>query len=880
MSDRTVAPRPPKTRNENKPDSLTVRQNEGNERKNMKELLFCTAITAAVCCHGGLFDSTLKTVNKAAEVVNAVDDVRKSPVEAPQVNAPQAHIAQPQQDTASVGATDMPWDAAGYQARVAKVNDAMQKVAPKLPLSGEKNDWYNAAYGLTTTERQYNFLPPAQRVARISEDNRVKIDKFINWVDGGMQADSAPATPVAAAPRATAGASSAAPRATADASLAAPSSGATAKPFDDNTAIALRVEWQQKIQAALQAKEISLEASKQLNQEVCTASAQVTSEAAAKQFAADMQTKLDAEKTAQANRIAAEKKAAEEQRIAAEKEADEMRKAREKAAEEKRIAREEQRKADESRKKAEENEWRQAQAKQEAASAIQGKVRELRNKLDHALRMLYREDAFASEEEMTKVMSDIEAHKATESMSDYVKRMQDAVELYGGKLAKIEEARDLKNKLNAVLLKLWRDENVIASHEETEKIQKDIEAHKTTDSQDEYLKRLHAAVDQYEGQLTKLKEVREALVKKTAAALKYVEEKCSRDEWIRGEGLLTQEHKAELLKLLDGVSQQELAKCVREREDEMLFVAAQLISDQKVLEDLLVTNTQWVKGGSRNGMMASDFRVAYYNLYRNITDQELLMKLWNQKEISFSTDGDSYGYKDTIVLKLLDEAHIKTLNRQRIARRRAVQGKTIDVLGFYIGMPRQDYELLRFVRGLTDDDLMGNFGTFKIGQANRFRMSKKFTANILNMKDAISDLSAFTSKFVPGGEDAAGKIQAYGDVRRTYDIANETVDAQVDAYWWRSCPKLAYPCKVKLYEGGTLVIEADDTDVKFDFGAADAMMDEEFDETKLDHSAAASSGCGVLIAVFVAVVLAALYFFRKKFAGFIAAIRNMKRGGR
>ena len=147
---------------------------------------------------------------------------------------------------------------------------------------------------------------------------------------------------------------------------------------------------------------------------------------------------------------------------------------------------------------------------------------------------------------------------------------------------------------------------------------------------------------------------------------KYVKDNCSRDEWISDEGSFTTEHKAELLKLLEGVSQHELAQCVREREDEMLFVAAQLISDQKILEDLLVTNTEWVKGGYRNGMMASDFRVAYYKLYQNITDQELLIKLWNQKEISFSTDGDSYGYKDPIVLKLLDEAHIKTLNRQRI----------------------------------------------------------------------------------------------------------------------------------------------------------------------------------------------------------------------
>lgn len=824
----------------------------------MKKLLFCAVSAVAICCHGGLFDSALKTVNKAAEVVNAVDDARKPPAEAPQAPTPQSPVAeQPPQDTASVGVTDMPWDAAGYQARVAKVNEAMQKVASKLPLRGEQNDWYNAAYGLTTTERQYGFLPPAQRVARVSEDNRVKIDKFIEWVDGGMLLADV-SNPTKAAPDRTTASSQSSPA-------------STAKPFDGNTATSLRIEWQQKIQDARQAGEISLDASKQLNQEVCIASAQITSESSAKQFVADMQAKLDTEKEAQANRIAAEEKAAEEKRIAAEKEVEEMRKARERAAEEKRIAREDALKAEESQKRAEENEWHQTQAKQEAESAVQNKVFELQNKINHALAMLYRENVFASEDEIEKIKKDIEAHKATESMSDYVKRMQDAVDQYEGQLAKIESARELKNRLNTVLLKLWRDEQVIASHDETEKIQKDIEAHKATDSQEEYIKRLQEAVDQYEGQLAKIKEAREVLVKKTAAALKFVEEKCSRDEWIRGEASLTAEHKAELLKLLDGVSQQELAQCVREREDEMLFVAAQLISDQKILENLLVTNTEWVKGGYRNGMMASDFRVAYYKLYQNITDQELLMKLWSQKEISFSTDGDSYGYKDPIVLKLLDEAHIKTLNRQRIARRRAVQGKTIDVLGFYIGMPRQDYELLRFMRGLTDDDLMGNFGTWKIGQANRFWMSKKFTANTLNIKDDISDLAAFTSRFVPGGENAASKIQVYGDVRKTYDIEKEEVDAQVDAYWWRSCPKLAYPCKIKLYEGGTLVVVADDTDVKLDLSGADAIMDEDFDETQLDRSTNTSSGSLFTVVAFLSVAIAALYFFRKRIDSFVAS---------
>jgi len=786
----------------------------------MKKLLFCAVSAVAICCHGGLFDSALKTVNKASEVVNTVDDARKSPAEAPQAAAPQAPVAeQPPQDTASVGVTDMPWDAAGYQARVAKVNEAMQKVAPKLPLRGEQDEWYNAAYGLTTADRQYGFLPPAQRVARVSEDNRVKIDKFISWVDGGMQADSAPATPVAAAPRATAGASS-----------AAPSSAATAKPFDDNTARVLRIEWQQKIQAAREADEISLEASKQLNQEVCIASAQITSEAAAKQFATDMQAKLDAEKTAQANRIAAEKKVAEEKRIAAEKEAEARRLAKEREAEKARLAAEESRKAYEKgieerkqQAKVAEAAAAQEQARQAQAEDLQKEEFTLRQKIETALIEFYG-SRYREDHDVSKAAED----KVKEISENFKKDLK-------------EHGFDEYNYSNKKYVT------------------------------PEYIKWLKGAVAQCEGQLAKVKEEVDAETKKTVPVFKYLKDNCSRDEWISDKGSFTPEHKAELAKLLEGVSQQELAQYVRERNDMMLFVAAQLISDQKVLEDLLVTNTQWVKGGYRDGLIAWDFRTAYYNLYRNITDQDLLMKLWEQKEISFGTDGDSYGYKDPIVLKLLDKDHLAKLNRERIARRRAAQGKTIDVLGFYIGMPRKDFELLRFMRGLTDDEITGSFGTWKQGQADRFWMSKKFTAKHLNITGHITDLPKFTDRFVPGGEDAAGPVSANADVNTDRNYTTGEVDVSADTYWWRNCSKLAYPCKIKLYQAGSMVINADETDVKLDLSAADAMKDEDFDEAKLDRGGDASSGSGFpTFVVLLAAAIAALYFFRKKIDGFVA----------
>ena len=67
-----------------------------------------------------------------------------------------------------------------------------------------------------------------------------------------------------------------------------------------------------------------------------------------------------------------------------------------------------------------------------------------------------------------------------------------------------------------------------------------------------------------------------------------------------------------------------------------------------------------------------------------------------------------------------------------------------------------------------------------------------------------------------------------------------------------------------------MVVVADDTDVKLDLSGADAIMDEDFDETQLDRSTNTSSGSLFTVVAFLSVAIAALYFFRKKIDGFVA----------
>ena len=76
---------------------------------------------------------------------------------------------------------------------------------------------------------------------------------------------------------------------------------------------------------------------------------------------------------------------------------------------------------------------------------------------------------------------------------------------------------------------------------------------------------------------------------------------------------------------------------------------------------------------------------------------------------------------------------------------------------------------------------------------------------------------------------------------------------------------------IKLYAAGSLVIDADESDVKLDLSSADAMMDEEFDETKLDRSGDTQSSWFFKVVAFLALAVAVLYFFRKRIDRFVAS---------
>lgn len=757
-----------------------------------------------------------------------------------------------------------------YKIKLQAVQDGLNKASAKMPLRGGDQLLYDAAYDFSNNDRQKSFLPPAKRIESFPADKMKLVDEFLVWVSGGM------------------------------------------KSFDSQKATALRMEWQKKIQAAREADEITFDASKALDQEACTAASQILSENMAAQYVTSMQEKLDVKKkeyadykVMHADEIAAAQ-AAKKKQLEKEKVERDAAIARQKQIEaqkfvEKRAQEEEKKKANELRNEitklknrlysvlgkidyytreevygrvtASSNDETQESYFKRLQEVVQKYEKEadyrntkegLEGKLNEALLIIYGMDDNKTRNELC---NEAVLRRESESIEDHLKRMQETVSKYEKEAEPIKRRQELEGKLDSILSKLWHEEGEFKDYEEVKKVKDEIAANEATDTSDAYAKRLQTAIEKYEGLFAKIIERRTALDKKVLKALKYADEKC---DYLRfgyatrsavEKSILKPEHRAELEKLLAGVTQEEFADIVRSRNDRLLFVASQMITDQKILEELLITKTGWLKNRHHTAHEADAelAKIANSALYRNVTSQELFMKLWYK-------DGDYSA------LAGLDEDHIMMLNRHRIARRRAVHNKTVDVNGFYIGMTYLDYRFLRYMKGISEDDVSAYFD-FGGDYVNKLEFSNVFLAKELGIvNDSIEGISEVTERFVPGGEEFAGEIHVDGETRDTYDIAREEVGVDVDTFWWRNCAKLDYPVKIKLYDGGKLVIEAERNKVELDFTAAEGMMNEDFDESKIgDEAEQGEGGSLFFFVIFIGGVIAILYFFRAKIDAYVVA---------
>ncbi len=264
----------------------------------MKTLAVASAVVIlhGTCLAWGNFNDALKTVKEVTDTISktekeatkAVDNFRDG-------GKPATHKADsaPVQRTASTvpAPTAESSPAETYNARLSAVKEGLDIASAKMPLRDHYQEMYNAAYGFLNTDRQFSFLPPEQRAQRTSPEKMKLVDEFIVWTGSGAEISSTASTDQSGYSQAQAYAGT-------------PRRGGASKGFDQNTAIQLRTTWQSRLNTARQAEEITVDDYKELNMHACNESAKIVSDESAAQYEADMQSRFDAKKSAQAERKA------------------------------------------------------------------------------------------------------------------------------------------------------------------------------------------------------------------------------------------------------------------------------------------------------------------------------------------------------------------------------------------------------------------------------------------------------------------------------------------------------------------------------------------------------------------------------------------------
>lgn len=761
----------------------------------MKKLLFYVVSVIAVCCHGGLFDSALKTVNKAAEVVNAVDEARKPPAEAPQEVTPQSPlntdvapqspvVSQPAQDTASVSAKDMPWDAAGYQSRVAKVNEAMQKVAPKLPFNGVLNDWYNAAYGLTTTERQYSFLPPDQRVARISEDNRVKIDKFIEWVDGGMQVFDS-----------------------------------VKDEADNQRREAAKAEEERR--AAEEAQhQANLVERKELVAKLTKIVDKYTSEAetckkVAKDYADKCSKGLEGEVRISEFYLPQNENERNWNSFL-------------------------------------DNKKRGKYDEDPGSVNLGDHIQELKNWLDEyesgkADSTRKRDESSAGEPSSVTI-------KGLETVSSPV--MKSSVERYMREVDRevadvlANQARKLAEKVDQELDKALQNKEISAEFRNRMSEERWKEANKTPEKMSEILQKIK---DEIASNKQK-SQIRAGIIEKLPKAepstwaedLKKFNAGEERNAVFAevlqkryGEDMVKESELPGLRTLVSGLyskdDQRAMFADYYKTPDSILACFAQTIDDAGFRKELLMED--WSNWPSRH-------HFAYLLLVSKETNVDVLMEVYERQdrynfryEKKAKPDGEmtagdmlekmmkdyadnngaGYGRLGEWMYDNCGKEFCKRVDKLVEARRKVAKGQMFLIKDFYLGMPHRD---ARRVMRNWDKKKTGwvstYFGSCDNGTLSEIRFGAKARVEYLGVKkDGLTGLGQFVTKYIPGGMDSVGELKVGGEVETGYDPENPEV--KVKSWWYTDCPK--YDCRIKMFDSGTIcIVNTSDEDYpKLDF---------------------------------------------------------------
>jgi len=261
-------------------------------------------------------------------------------------------------------------------------------------------------------------------------------------------------------------------------------------------------------------------------------------------------------------------------------------------------------------------------------------------------------------------------------------------------------------------------------------------------------------------------------------------------------------------------TQDELIASIRDDKDTTDFweVASSFVTDQDKLRDLLLVDDKWIRNCRRERVTVMTRQQVYYTLYKDITDQELLVKLLDIEEIDFQSSGShSYGDRDHAVFERLDAAHFAVVDAERETRRTAVKGQTLDFNGLYLGMSRRDAIIMAYGKAKGVGKFGGEYGVFgNAGMSSLWLSAEARYKHLGIKKDGLTGLAELVEKFVPGGLKETGDVHVGGKADAGYDPENPEIT--VTTWWYVNVPQ--FKCCIRMYDSGSVKIYTTDEDDK------------------------------------------------------------------
>lgn len=283
--------------------------------------------------------------------------------------------------------------------------------------------------------------------------------------------------------------------------------------------------------------------------------------------------------------------------------------------------------------------------------------------------------------------------------------------------------------------------------------------------------------------------------------------------------------------------QQELLKGYKTSLSMIIAIAS---ADREVGKRLLKDDTDWafrsIRDGGERAYLAlldqetdMDVLMAVYEKQDRInftyeanakrsgemTAGDMLDKMWKDDQ---NRRGAGYGRLGLWMLDNCGKEFCRRAEKLTEARRAAAKNQTFLMKDFYLGMPHRDSKLVMKNWDEKKGNVAASFGTFNNGTLSEISFGGKARLEYLGVKkDGLAGIEEFVEKYIPGGMESVGELQVGATAEAGYDPENPEVE--VKTWWYTNCPK--YDCRIRMYDSGTIcvVYTGDEDSPELDFSS-------------------------------------------------------------